>query len=70
MTEEQDEGLKELGLVISANKNEEVWHTVAENLKNVVSNLEKELEMIPEQIKVNRELLEFAKSKAPKNATG
>ena len=67
MTEEQDAGLKELDLLVAANKEEEIWHRVEENTKKIINELEKSLEDLPEQIKVNREILEFAKSKGPKS---
>ena len=70
MTEEQDEGLKELSMLVAENKEEEIWHRVIENTKKIVDELEKQLEDLPDQIKVNREILEFAKTKGPKNAAG
>ena len=73
MTEqsEVEDGLKELGLIVAGNREEEVWGRVVQNMTNVVAELEKQLKEIPSQIEVNKSILEFAKSKAPKplNAT-
>ena len=66
MTNEQEEGLKELGLIVAGNREEEVWGRVVQNMTNVITELEKQLKEIPAQIEVNKSLLEFAKSKAPK----
>ena len=66
MTNEQEDGLKELGLIVAGNREEEVWGRVVQNMTNVITELEKQLKEIPAQIEVNKSLLEFAKSKAPK----
>lgn len=68
MSEEQkaEEILKDLGIVVAANKDEEIWQRVVDTLKRTIAELEKQLEEIPAQINVNRLLLEYAKTKAPK----
>ena len=66
MTNEQEDGLKELGLIVAGNREEEVWGRVVQNMTNVITELEKQLKEIPAQIEVNKSLLKFAKSKAPK----
>ena len=65
MISEKEEQEKMIDVLIASNKDEEVWYRVAENLKRLVDEMEKQLKELPSQLKANKELLEFAKTKAP-----
>lgn len=62
---EVDEALKELGVVVTKDKQEEVWTRVVQNMRSTLEAMEKELEYLPFQIAANREILKLAESKSP-----